>query len=145
MSSDDVKATGALRRAYDSHTQKGALGNGARGLPRRMVTFTLDYNACAPGVFDADLEITLGSLTPAMELDAANRSKGDPTAMAFQMARMSIMAVDGDPVSGRDGLDEWFWAALDQGGRQLVVSMFARIGVPDGDALGKALATVRIH
>lgn len=145
MSSGEKKATGALRRAYENHTQKGNLAGGVKTLPRRMVTFTLDCTVCAPGVFDEDLEITLGSLTPAMELEAANRSKGDPTSMAFHMARLSIQSVNGDPVSQSDGLDEWLWAALDQGGRQLVVGMFAKIGTPDPDAVGKASATVRIH
>jgi hypothetical protein len=110
-----------------------------------MITFTLDHTVCAPGVFDEDLEITLGSLTPSMELEAANRSKGDPTSMAFLMARMSILSVDGDPVTASDGMDEWLWAALDQGGRQLTVAMFARIGTPDPEAVGKASSTLRIH
>ena len=134
-----------MRRAFEGHTQRGNMAGGVKALPRRLITFTLDHGACAPGVFEADLEITLGSLTPAMELEAANRSKGDPTTMAFTMARMSLLSVDGDPLVQAEGMDEWFWAALDQGGRQLVVAMFARIGTPDMDAMGKAQATVKIH
>lgn len=145
MSSSGGKGPGTLRRAYEAMTQRGNLGPGVKGLPRRMVTFTIDPSVCAPGVFENDIQVTLGSLTPAMELEAANRSKGEPTTMAFLMARMSIMEVDGDPLTSADGMDDFFWAALDQGGRQMVVAMFARIGTPDPEAMGKATATIRIH
>jgi len=104
----------------------------------------MDHTVCVPGIFDEDFEITLGALTPRLELDASKQSKGDPTTMAFVMAKLSIMEVNGEPVSGGRGQSEFLWEALDQGGRQILVAMFSKIGAPDEDALGKAEGSVTL-
>lgn len=115
----------------------------ARPLPRRRVSFMVDASICAPGVFEEDFEITLASLTPAAELEAIAAAKGDSISMAFTMARGAIEAVNGAPVG--PGQDEWLWQALDVGGRQVVVGMFAELTGTSAGAAGKARATLRVH
>lgn len=132
-----------LKRAYAKATTEG--GAGHSGIARKKITFTLDHSVCAPGVFDADLEVTVQSLSAAQELQAAKSAKGDATVMAFEMAKLSVLAVDGEALDPSIGEDEFFWEALDQGGRQLVVGMFARVGTPDDEAAGKAEASLKVH
>ncbi len=112
-------------------------------MPRRTLTFIVDHTLCVPGIFEEDFELTLGALTPRLEIEASKAAKGDPTTMAFGMARLSIMAVNGERVSSAKGENDFLWQALDQGGRQLVVAMFAKMS-PDEEAVGKAEASLRL-
>lgn len=135
------KPRASLRSVFDRNTT--SLGGGeARKLPRRMLTFTVDADCCAPGIFDEDFELTLGSLTPTMELEAAREAKGDPATMAMIMARKSLVQFNGEAIEA--GQDEWLWVALDSGGRQLVMAMFVNVGTPGEVALGKATASLRV-
>ena len=136
--------SGFLAAAMERKVEAGNLNGPGKGMPRRTLTFTMDHTVCVPGIFDEDFEITLGALTPRLELDASKQSKGDPTTMAFVMAKLSIMEVNGEPVSGGRGQSEFLWEALDQGGRQILVAMFSKIGAPDEDALGKAEGSVTL-
>ena len=134
----------ALKKAYAQGTSEGG-GRNFSKMPRKKISFTVDHSLCMPDVFESDFEITLQSLTSRAEMKAARDSKGDPTAMAFLMAKASIVAVDGEAVDETNGEDEFLWEALDQGGRQLVVSMFAKVGTPDDDSAGKAEASLKVH
>lgn len=145
MEEFETKKRGILSRAYELSTRGTGTLSSYKGLPRRMITFTMDHTACLPGVFDADFEVTLGGLTPDIESRAINQSKGEPTMMAMNFAKLSIMSVDGEPITEGDGKDDWFWNAIGPAGRQIVIGMFARIGTADGEAMGKAEATVKIH
>jgi len=133
---------GTLTAAWDRSTK--GLGDRRADVPRREITFTIDHTVCAPGIFEEDFEITLSALTSADELAAARASKGEVTVMALDMARRSIVAVDGEPLDRSRGQDEWLWQVLGGGGRQLVAAMFAQVGTPGEAALGKALETLRI-
>ena len=134
----------ALQRAYEKATSESG-GKGLGGLPSKQITFVIDHTACRPGVFDADFKVTLQSLSSAKELSAAKESKGDPSAMAFIMAKKSMTHVDGVKIDEAKGEDDFFWEALDQGGRLLVVSMFAKVGTPDDAAAGKAEDSLEVH
>ncbi len=136
MSADNK--SGFLQAAMARKVEQGNLSGAGKGMPRRTVTFTMDYAVCVPGIFEEDFEITLGALTPRLELEASRQSKGDPTTMAFVMAKLSIVSGNGDSLSQAKGEADFLWEALDQGGRQILVAMFAKIGAPDEDALGKA-------
>lgn len=126
---------------WSSAASAGGMG-AARPLPRRFATFTIDASVCVPGVFAEDFDLTLGSLTPELELQAAAKSGGDPVGMAFHMARLAMVAVNGEPIG--PGADDFLWSALGTGGRQLVTGMFAKLTGDEG-AQGKALATLRVH
>lgn len=138
------RARGALRAAMERNTSGNSLGS-VRGLPRRRVTFTIDKDACAPGVFDDDLDVTLLSLNSDTELKAIRDCKGDPTSLAFLLARASIHAVNGEPLNDAEGEREWFWEALGNGGRTIVVSMFGQFGTADAESQGKALRSLRVE
>jgi hypothetical protein len=133
---------GALKRAMGKMVQENRLARPV--MPRRMVTFTVDAAVCAPGVFDADFDLTIGGLTSAMELEAAQKAKGEVASLAFHYARLSLVAVNGVPLNAADLEPEWLWEALGTGGRQLVAGMFASHAFPDADAQGKALRTLRV-
>lgn len=134
----------ALKRAYAKATAEGS-GKGFGSLPSKQVTFVVDHNACRPGVFDGDFKVTLESLSSGQELAAAKESKGDPTAMAFIMAKKSLTAVDDVRIDASVGEDDFLWEALDQGGRMIVVSMFAKVGTPDEATAGKAEDSLEVH
>ncbi len=111
-------------------------------MPRRRVTFLMDAGTCAPGLFDDDFELTIGGLTAAMELEAAQKAKGEIASLAFHYARLSLMAVNGKALAPMES--EWLWEALGTGGRQIVAGVFAQFAMPDGDAQGKAVRTMQI-
>lgn len=136
--------SGFLAAAMERKVESGNLTGAGKGMPRRTLTFTMDHTVCVPGIFEEDFEITVGALTPRLELEASKQAKGDPTTMAFLMAKLSVMQVNGDTVSAGRGQLEFLWEALDQGGRQIVVAMFSKIGAPDEDALGKAEESVTL-
>lgn len=131
-------------RALAEAFQKFAGGRDTppRPLPQQHVTFTMAASGCVPGVFAEDFDITLRAITPALELEAMRAANGEMMAMAFEMARRSIVAFNGAPVPA--GMDEWLWVALGTGGRQIVTGMFARLTGSE-EAQGKALATLRVH
>lgn len=145
MASNETKPRNArlLLDVFERTTR--ALDGGRRPeVPRRSVTFLVDHSVCAPGVFPEDFELTLLALSPADELAAARESKGDVLTMATGMARRSLHAVNGQLIDRGVGMDEWLWENLGSGGRQLATAMFAWIGTPGEDAMGKAQASLRI-
>lgn len=136
-----VRRAGVLRDTFNRYSSSGSGGPG-KEIPRRFATFTVDHTVCAVGVFAEDFELTLISLTPELELRAASNAKADPIALAFWLARLSMHSFNGEPIG--PGVDDWLWDALDYGGRQLVVSLFAAFNGTK-DAAGKATSTLRVH
>lgn len=133
---------GALRRAMAKTTVENRFAKPI--IPRRQVTFLVDASVCAPGIFDEDFELTISSLTSAMELEAAQRAKGEIASLAFHYARLSLLAVNGRQLDTANMEGDWLWEALGTAGRQLVAGMFAQFAMPDGDAQGKAVRTLRV-
>lgn len=133
---------GALRRAYEARTRAMTPGATPAALPRRQATFVVTADTCAPGIFDADIEITMRSLSSREELEAIRESRAAET-LTLALAKRSIYAVDGAPVSEEER--EFLWEALGTAGRVLVGGFFAQIGAPGELASGKALETLRIH
>jgi len=138
------KLRGALRAAMSRNTEGNTLGN-VRGLPRRKATFTIDKDVCAPGVFDDDIDVTLISINSDMELKAIRDCKGDPTSLAFLLARASVYAINGEPVNDAEGEREWLWEALGNGGRAILVGMFGQFGTADAESQGKAMRSLRVE
>lgn len=135
-----------LAAAMSRVTEQGDLsGTGGQKMPRRKLTFLVDHTMCVPGVFEEDFTLTLGSLTPRLELEASKGAKGDPTIMAYAMARLSIMAINGEPLRTAKGEAEFLWEALDAAGRQLVVAMFSKLGTVDDESMGKAEESLQME
>lgn len=135
----------ALEEAFERYTQELSAAGGTLGgpqLPRRSITFTVDHTVCAPGVFEEDFELTLRTLTPAQELQAARSAGGDAVAMGFAMAQASLYAVDGQPLD--QAHREFLWQVLDQAGRNLVVQIYTQLGTPSEEAAGKARGSLRV-
>jgi hypothetical protein len=133
----------ALREVFERSTKP--IGGGARpSVPRRTITFSVDHTICAPGIFEADFELTLMALTPGEELAAAREGKGDVLVMASSMARRSMHSFNGAQIDRSSGHDEWLWEVLGSGGRQIVTAMFAFVGTPGEEALGKAQTSLRV-
>ncbi|MFW6087403.1 MAG: hypothetical protein ACODAG_09370, partial [Myxococcota bacterium] len=81
---------GFLDAVFKQATGEMSAGRSARDrLPRRYVTFVMDADSCAPGIFPEDFEITLESLASQQEVEAARAAQGDPTSMAYHLARSS--------------------------------------------------------
>jgi hypothetical protein len=137
------KRTKGLLAATMQRTTSESL-SGAKGLPKRRMTFTMPADACSPGVFTEDFDITLEGLTSAVELAAARKSKGDPTSLAFWFAYYGLAAVNGDAINDAEGERDWLWEALGPA-RQIVMGMFAKGCMADAESQGKALETVRVE
>lgn len=144
MTSGEKPRNGRLLLDAFERTTKGLEGGRRPEVPRRSVTFLVDHSVCAPGVFGEDFELTLLALSPADELAAARESKGDVMSMAQAMARRSLHSLNGEVIDRGRGMDEWLWEHLGSGGRQLTTAMFAWVGTPGEDAMGKAQASLRI-
>ena len=131
-SSGVVKA--AIKRYSGSRPGQG-------GLPKQRAVFDLDHNACLPGAFSEDLEITLAGLTPALEDQALQLAGANPMKLAFAYAQLSIELVNGEPLG--PGEDEVFWELLGTAGRQIVVKAYNEFLGDTVDATGKAVSTLR--
>jgi hypothetical protein len=134
-----------LQRVFDRLTlTDGAAFGGSRELiPRRRIEFTLNGADCAPGVFvdgDGDVDFTLGlvALSAAQEIKATEDVL-DPAEAVMRTAKLGIETLNGAPVLG-DQVD-FLWEALGPGGRQLVITLYQKIGSASPGALGKALGS----
>lgn len=152
-----------LDEAFERFTSKMSDGGPPEKLPQREVTFLMPSAACAPGVFPKDFRLTLRSLTPEAEMQAARGCDGDPIRMALIMAKSTLHAF-GDALPKEEELEggelmppgvpvpqmkqlsgphrEFLWRALDQAGRNLCVKRFGELGTVDPDAEGKSDASV---
>jgi hypothetical protein len=133
----------ALDRAFEAWTVKSGKGRGAgKKLPRRTLSFLVDAETCAPGVFEADFRLELRGLTSAVELQCAQKSGGDPAKLAYLLAFESVFSFNGRPLGVTHR--EWLWEALGSAGRNLVVGQFGTVGTPADEALKKASETLRV-
>lgn len=132
-----------LSEAFSRST--AALGSsGPRALPRTELTFTMDHTLCAPNIFEEDFEITLRSTTTAEEESVGADAKGAQHRAGKLLALKMIHAVNGHPLDRGIGQDEWFWEALGQTGRNILVKMIEGMVAPGEDAMGKVLASRRL-
>ena len=134
-----------MQRAVAQNAVDFAVGTVKTEPFRRYLSFTILADACLPGFFAEDFELTIGSLTPDDEVRSAGAAKGDAFAMGHQMARRSLVAFNGEGINRADGEDEVLWSALGPTGRGIVLSMFTQLVTPSEDAMGKAQATLRAH
>lgn len=134
---------GAFDRFMDRAAPKvSAGGQGGGAMRRREATCTIDHRMCEPGYFDAAFQITVSSLSSADELDAL-KTAGAETAIGHVMAKRSIRAMNGRPLS-RIEVD-MLWEALGFGGRVAVLNLFTvHCTGADGASLGKSLTSVEV-
>ena len=134
-----------LKLAMDRASK--AVGTGAdlgkSPIPRRKITFEVDPDACAPGIFPGPFLLTMQSLSSAEELTALRGVGDDAIAVGLSLAVASLHKLNGTEIGYTQR--QWLWEALGSGGRQLCATMFARVGMANAGALGKALASSREH
>lgn len=133
---------GALSAAI-SRFSSSSPGSPAKAISRNRATFEVSHLLCAPGAFDAPIQLTIASLTFEQELQAAKLSEGSAISIALLHAKLSVEAVNGQPLVA--GEDEVLWELLGQGGREAVTSMYVELR--DTESLeserGKTLASFR--
>lgn len=131
-----------LQQAFERFSTRASEGGGAPpALPRRRWTFVVSKDACEPGVFPEDFEITIQSLSADSEKRAINETGLNEQGMGMSLAKRSIVEVNGAPVG--PGVLEWLWDALGTGGRTLVGGLYAQMTVPSAEVAGKAMGTLR--
>jgi len=90
-------------------------------LPRREHTFEMDVDRCRPGVFPRNFTVTLQELSVRQEMDAAKNASGDAIRYGYEMARASVMKVDGDIIGESR---TFFWEAIGSRGRSRVIEAY---------------------
>jgi len=139
-----ARSKGFLRSSINRNTGTNTLGRQA-GIPQRRVTFLVDRDACCPGVFAQDFELTLRGTTAEMELMAAKGARGDAVAMTMALARSALCEVNGEPIDTGNLEHEWLWEALGTGGRNMVLGIFAQYCTADEASQGKAMRSIRVE
>ena len=109
--------------------------------PRRF-KFTIDPGVCERGMFDADFTLVLQSPSAADEIKATKRCEQDPVLLTKELAKISIVEIDGEPVKDGDLSRDAVWEALGIGGRALVTKTFLECVSPGADAEGKTRASL---
>lgn len=131
-----VRRKGFLKAAFVQATTALSGTGGARALPRRTLTFTVDAGTCLPGLFADDFELTLRATTSAEEETIGAACRNAPEKAGKMLARKMLFAVNDEPIE--PGQDEWLWEALGPSGRMLVMKKVGELTRPTEDAEGKA-------
>ncbi len=76
--------------------------------------------------------IGIAELTPMDEIEAAKRSRGDTTRLAFELAMQCFAEVNGKPISLGDGGVETAWLAVGPKIRNLVMSAYSELNQAGG-------------
>mgnify|MGYP005615287627 CR=1 FL=1 len=76
--------------------------------------------------------IGIAELTPLDEIEAAKRSRGDTTRLAFELAMQSFAEVNGRPVSAGDGGVETAWTQVGPKIRNLVMTAYSELNQAGG-------------
>jgi len=125
---------GLLAAAFKAHTENAPeKGN---MFSRNTVTVTI-LDEWTGGVFGEHFVITLAEATPDIELGAAKASDGEPAGMAFKLAEMSMVKLNGDTID--DIKRSWLWGAIGQKGRQAVSLQYAKEFSANGAEIEAAL------
>lgn len=120
-------------------------GPGSVKLPRRYASFVVDHTVCVPGTFSEDFELTLCSVTARQEIEAARNAGGEGVGAVFELARMSLHAINGTALIRGKGEQETLWEWLGSGGRNLVALFMAELTGSSKEVQGKAKASLRFH
>jgi len=78
-------------------------------------------------VSDSIRSVGLVELTTEEELMAAKRAHGDPMRLAYELAKQSLVEVNGSQVSLGDGTSDKAWGAMGPMVRNLVLTAYAEL------------------
>lgn len=131
-----VLAVGMSRTGGDSLSTR-------KEMPKARATVTIPADACLPGLFDDDFELTLRSLDSKEDLKAMAKAGENVASLPFWYAFYSMEAVNGEPIIDGEAQREWLWEALGSA-RQIVIGTYASSILPARGSLGKAIAGIRV-
>lgn len=111
--------------------------------PQGRVVFTYAIPADLQKTSRGVVVTTIGvaELTPLDEIEAAKRSRGDTTRLAFELAMQSFAEVNGKAVSLSDGSAESNWTAIGPKLRNLVMTAYSEVNQAGGEAVVGFLAS----
>lgn len=102
---------------------------------RVVVTYEIPANLQKTSRGVIVTSIGVAELTSLDEIEAAKRSRGDTTRLAFELAMQCLAEVNGKAVSMGDGGVETAWLAIGPKLRNLVMSAYSEINQAGGDDL----------
>lgn len=109
---------------------------------RPVTTFTYNVPQKLQPELDGIKSITLRELTAQDELMATKRSGGDPIALAYELAKQSLCAVDGVDVKIFDETIDVAMGRLGPKGRALLLTAYTKIHAPSMDDTADFLSSV---
>lgn len=108
----------------------------AARMPRTIHTYQL------PKTYGDDItSVGLVELTAAEELSATKRAKGDMFRTAYELAKQSLVQVNGEAVRSSDATVDAAWERMNPKVRNLVLSAYQEIHTPGEDDAANFLKT----
>jgi hypothetical protein len=89
--------------------------------------------------------VCLVELTVEEELQATKRARGDQFRLAWELARQSLVMVDGKAVTTADDTSDRAWEAMPPTVRQLVLGAYADLHQPQDDAVTAFRASRKVR
>jgi hypothetical protein len=94
--------------------------------PRTVHQYTV------PAKFGSDVQVVgMVELTAAEELMATKRAHGDAFRTAYELAKQSLLTVNGEKVSVVDGSSDTIWNKLNPKVRNLLIAAYSEIHTPE--------------
>lgn len=88
--------------------------------------------------------VGLHLLTPLEEKNSATRAKGDPMALAFELALSSFAEINGESLKMHDGSKDQAWSEVHPQIRNLLVQAYSEMSVASNKATTDFLKSRRI-
>jgi len=90
-------------------------------------------------------EVGMVQLTSGEELQATKRARNDTHRLAYELAKQSLVEVNGEKVGAADGSADKAWDALDPKVRTLVMSAYGDLHAPEEDDLNAFRKSQRVE
>ncbi len=114
-----------------------APGKPTRAVHRYTIPATLAQNG-------SPREVGLVQLTSGEELMATKRSRKDQFRLAYELAKQSLVEVDGQRVGAADGSVDTAWDKMPPKIRTLVITAFGDLHAPEDDEVSAFLKSQRV-
>ena len=89
-------------------------------------------------------EVGMVQLTSNEELRATKRARNDAHSMVYELAKQSLVEVNGAPVKEADGSADTAWASMQPKVRTLVMAAFGELHTPEEDDLKDFLKSQQV-
>ncbi len=89
-------------------------------------------------------EVGLIQLTSNEELRATKRARNDAHSMVYELAKQSLIEVNGDPLKESDGSVDTAWKNMSPPVRSLVIMAYNKLHTPEEDDLSDFLKSQQV-